>query len=511
MPLVTPTPATVLPTPPTTADPSTFDARADATLLAQQTMVPQVNQLAADTFTNASFAQDQATAAQSSAATATTKAAEANSSATAASSSATSASASATAAAASYDSFDDRYLGSKASDPAVDNDGNALLTGALYWNSGAGEMRAYNGASWAAAYLPAAGYATLNGNETLAQKTLTDPKITLGGGNGLVGQVPVSQGPGLAPVWGNGSEIVRVPRTSNTALASANKGNLIAITSGTFTQTFNACSSLGNGWFVYLQNSGSGDITLDPNASETIDGLTSYVMYPGEVRLVQCDGTALRTIVLSSFYKVYTASGTFIKPPGYTGFDGLMWGAGGNGSAYYGGGGGGACVPLKGITLGTSSGVVIGASGGGSSSIGSLVAYGGGSSVSGVWAGGGGWFGPGSSNTAANGGAPAPRVGHNDFGGGNDIGGYGTSIWGGGAGGGNASGLGVQGGNSFYGGGGGAGAGSPPGTSVYGGAGGSLASGGSAPGGGGGAPGVPAGPSGSTLGGRGELRIWGIV
>lgn len=65
---------------------------------------------------------------------------------------ANSASASASAAAASYDSFDDRYLGSKSADPTLDNDGAALLTGALYWNSSAKEMRVYDGASWQVAY-----------------------------------------------------------------------------------------------------------------------------------------------------------------------------------------------------------------------------------------------------------------------------------------------------------------------------------------------------------------------
>ncbi len=49
--------------------------------------------------------------------------------------SATAAAASASAAAASYDSFDDRYLGPKSTPPTLDNDGNALVTGALYWNS----------------------------------------------------------------------------------------------------------------------------------------------------------------------------------------------------------------------------------------------------------------------------------------------------------------------------------------------------------------------------------------
>ena len=57
--------------------------------------------------------------------------------------------ASANAAAASYDAFDDRYLGSKASDPTLDNDGNALLTGALYFDSTNSVMKVYNGTEWA--------------------------------------------------------------------------------------------------------------------------------------------------------------------------------------------------------------------------------------------------------------------------------------------------------------------------------------------------------------------------
>ena len=62
--------------------------------------------------------------------------------------SATAAAASATAAAASYDSFDDRYLGPKSSAPSVDNDGNALVTGALYWNSVTNQMFAWTGSAW---------------------------------------------------------------------------------------------------------------------------------------------------------------------------------------------------------------------------------------------------------------------------------------------------------------------------------------------------------------------------
>ena len=58
------------------------------------------------------------------------------------------ASAAATAAAASYDSFDDRYLGAKSSAPSVDNDGNSLATGALYFNSVTSVMQVWSGSAW---------------------------------------------------------------------------------------------------------------------------------------------------------------------------------------------------------------------------------------------------------------------------------------------------------------------------------------------------------------------------
>jgi hypothetical protein len=70
------------------------------------------------------------------------------SSAGAAASSAGAALTSANNAAASYDAFDDRFLGAKTSDPTVDNDGNPLITGALYFNSVQNAMKVYNGTAW---------------------------------------------------------------------------------------------------------------------------------------------------------------------------------------------------------------------------------------------------------------------------------------------------------------------------------------------------------------------------
>jgi hypothetical protein len=62
--------------------------------------------------------------------------------------SATAAAASASAAATTYDNFDDRYLGAKSTAPSVDNDGNALITGAIYWNSSTNQMYAWTGSAW---------------------------------------------------------------------------------------------------------------------------------------------------------------------------------------------------------------------------------------------------------------------------------------------------------------------------------------------------------------------------
>lgn len=47
-------------------------------------------------------------------------------------------------AASQFDSFDDTYLGAKSSDPTLDNDGNALINGALYYDSTNGKLKVYD-------------------------------------------------------------------------------------------------------------------------------------------------------------------------------------------------------------------------------------------------------------------------------------------------------------------------------------------------------------------------------
>jgi len=106
---------------------------------------------------SASAASTSASNASTSATNASNSSSSASTSATNASNSASAAATSATNAAASYDSFDDRYLGSKSSAPSVDNDGNTLLTGALYFNSVDNAMKVWSGSVWLDAYASLSG------------------------------------------------------------------------------------------------------------------------------------------------------------------------------------------------------------------------------------------------------------------------------------------------------------------------------------------------------------------
>ncbi|BAQ86690.1 gp7 [uncultured Mediterranean phage uvMED] len=110
---------------------------------------------------HATTATTKATEAATSATTATTQATTATTKATESASSATAAAASAAAAAASADNFDDIYLGAKSSDPTVDNDGDALNAGDLYFNTTSNVLKYYDGSAWnAIVAVDTSGFAT---------------------------------------------------------------------------------------------------------------------------------------------------------------------------------------------------------------------------------------------------------------------------------------------------------------------------------------------------------------
>ena len=271
---------------------------------------------ASNASTSASNASTSETNAGTSETNAGTSASNASTSASNASTSETNAATSANEAAASADAFDDVYLGSKSSDPTVDNDGDALAAGMLYYNTASNIMRIYSGSVWENVAVSTSGFATLTGVETLTNKTLTSPKINedvvvtstatelniLDGvtstttelnkldalsrgsiiyGNasaattvltkGTVGQVLTSDGTDIS--WDDisgGTSWQSVKTSGFTAIAG--EGYPCNTASSAFTVTLPSSASIGDFVVIadYGNNSSTNNITIDPNGSKIL-------------------------------------------------------------------------------------------------------------------------------------------------------------------------------------------------------------------------------------------------
>jgi len=224
------------------------------------------------------------------------------------------------------------------------------------------------------------GLATVNykGQWSLLTGALNTPaSVSHIGGTWLLlnnlANVTLSQ-PGATADWQLLAGLGYDTRSSNTIFAVVDNDKVIEF-SGTFTQTFTSAVTLGTNWAICLMNTGTGDITLDPAGTETIDGLTTLVMYPGEVRIVRSNGTNFLSMVTKAFSKIFTSSGTFYPPSKYSQFRvGVQGGGGGGGSgALYSasnagggaGGGGGTYIECirRSSEFSTSHTVTIGAGG----------------------------------------------------------------------------------------------------------------------------------------------------
>ncbi len=139
---------------------------------------------AASALTSQTAAATSAASASTSANSAAVEALSALTSASSATLSASSAATSASSAATTYDEFDDRYLGSKSSPPSVDNDGNPLLVGAIYWNSTLNNMYVWSGSAWVQIATTSVYSAPTLGSTTIDSGTTytTITGLTLSGG-----------------------------------------------------------------------------------------------------------------------------------------------------------------------------------------------------------------------------------------------------------------------------------------------------------------------------------------
>jgi hypothetical protein len=164
-------------------------------------------------------------------------------------------------------------------------------------NTMTGQITAYNSGT---------GALTLNVTAITGSGTKTSWNIYVSGVVGATG--------GTGATGASGNSLPRLAVTGTATVGATDNGKLVDC-SGTFTVTFAAPGTLGANWQTIVRNAGTGDVTV-AHTSGNIDGLTSFVLYPGAARIFQCDGTTLRSVPIVAGQRTYTASGSYVVPPG---------------------------------------------------------------------------------------------------------------------------------------------------------------------------------------------------
>jgi hypothetical protein len=234
-----------------------------------------------------------ATAAASSASTASSAASTATSAQTAAE-------AARDATLAAYDSFDDRYLGSKSSDPTLDNDGNALVAGALYFNTTVPEMRLYTGSAWVAAYVSGASYLLTSNNLSELTATAATARSNLG-----LGSISTQAASGVAITGGsvNGTTVgASTPSTGAFTTLSASGTSTFSGAVSATANAYMAIDALTDAATIAVDMSVGNNFSVTLGGNRTLGNPTNLTAGQSGVIFITQDGTGSRTLAYSSYW-----------------------------------------------------------------------------------------------------------------------------------------------------------------------------------------------------------------
>jgi len=241
-----------------------------------------------------------ATAAATSASNASTSASNAATSASNASAAQTAAEAARDATLAAYDSFDDRYLGSKASNPTVDNDGNPLVAGALYFNTTVPEMRLYTGSAWVAAYVSGASYLLTSNNLSELTATAATARTNLG-----LGSIATQAASSVAITGGSVNGTTVGASTPSTGAFTTLSATGTATFSGAMSATANAymqIDALTDAATIAVDMSVGNNFSVTLGGNRTLGNPTNLTAGQSGVIFITQDGTGSRTLAYSSYW-----------------------------------------------------------------------------------------------------------------------------------------------------------------------------------------------------------------
>lgn len=116
-----------------------------------------------------------------------------------------------------------------------------------------------------------------------------------------------------------------LPKTAPYTTTVSDRGQPIDCTANTFTVTLLPAVSAGRGFEQPIKNTGTGIITVDGNAAETIDGAATVVLFPGDSMFLLCDGTNWKSLAYwsnSPLIQAKTANYTVVNADRQTVIDG---------------------------------------------------------------------------------------------------------------------------------------------------------------------------------------------